>query len=402
VTAQKRIVFVDDDARVRETLQRLVRPLAETWDSVFAADAREALDQLSRQPFDVLVTDLAMPGMSGAQLLAETARVHPKVVRLVLAPITDQPLVMTCGSLVHQFLSRPIPLATLRAAIDRACDVETTVRREQIGRLVARMDRLPSLPDLYHKMVEKMGDPECSIDEIGELIARDISMTARILKLVNSAFFGLRYRVSSPNEAVNYLGLDTIKALVLSINAFAQFENSKLGGISLESLWNHSLQTAASAKLIADCEDAGPRLLDEVFVAGMLHDTGKLALAANFPREYGAAVEAAGKPSGSLHEAEEKYFGAGHAEIGGFLLGLWGLPAPIVDAVTWHHEPQRCPDETFGPLACVHAANAWIREGCEGAGATALDKVYFEKLGLAGRLQDWHRAVIEMSGGVRA
>jgi HD-like signal output (HDOD) protein len=394
VPTRRRILFVESDAKVRDVLQRLVRPMEDRWDVSFGTDGRSALAALAREPFEVLVTAVALPDLSGSELLVQVQNAHPKTARMVLAPLAAQPQVMACSRLLHQFLAWPVELEALSSAVERACDVEHALRREQIGRLVGRMDRLPSLPDLYHKMVEKMADPECSIDEIGDLIARDISMTARILKLVNSAFFGLRHRVSNPHEAVNYIGLDTVKALVLSINAFAQFEHVALGGITLEVLWNHSLLVGAHAKRIAHLEGAHARVLDETFVAGMLHDTGKLALGANFGPQYAAAV-AAVSSAGSLLAAEEAAFGATHAEVGGYLLGLWGLPEPIVDAVAWHHQPRGCPEARFGPLACVHAADVWAHAEDKTGSGPSIDRAYFDELGLHDRVADWHRACLE-------
>lgn len=390
----KHILFVDDEARVREALQRQLRPYAENWRMTFVASGQEALDVLDRGGIDVLVTDLGMPGMTGPELLKLAMDRHPKVARLVLAPPSDQPYVMTCASATHQFLNRPCDPEILCSAIRRACDVEASLRREQIGRLVARMDRLPSLPDLYVALVDKMADPECGIDDIAAIVARDISMTARILKLVNSAFFGLRQQVASPSEAVNYLGLDTIKALVLSINAFAQFEKVPLGAISLEALWNHSLLTGGCAKLIGEIEGSHARFLDETFVAGMLHDTGKLALAANFPKEYTRVAADATKVPGGLLAAEEAVFGATHAEVGGYMLGLWGLPGAIVDAVTWHHAPAACIEPRFSPLTCVHVADVWAHDG-SGDSSAPIDKAYIERIGMANRMPEWHRACLE-------
>ncbi len=402
MSARKRILFVDDESRVREQLQRMLRPFASDWDMTFVDSASAALTHLDQGTFDVLVTDLAMPGMAGPELLREVQARHPKMVRFVLAAPSEQPLVMSCASVTHQFLTRPCEPDELRDAIARACDMEASMRRENTGRLVARMDQLPSLPSIYTQLTEKMRDPECGIDDVAELVARDISLTARVLKLVNSAFFGLRQQVSSLNEAVNYLGLDTLKALVLSINAFAQFETKALAGFSLESLWNHSLLTAGCAKLIAEMETGNGRLVDEAFVAAMLHDTGKLVLAANFGADYAVAMAAAGHtPDGAL-AAEEGAFGSTHADLGGYLFSLWGLPGAIVDAVTWHHDPLGSPEEGFGPLACVHAANAWTHQGDE-TGGGRLKREYYEKLELADRIPEWHRACVESHlGGVGA
>jgi HD-like signal output (HDOD) protein/CheY-like chemotaxis protein len=394
VTSRKRILFVDDESQVRDAVQRSLRPYAQQWEQVFVPGARQALDYLSECAVDVLVTDMTMPEMSGAELLSAVAEQHPDIVRIVLAPPADQPLVMGCATLTHQYLTRPCEGDVLRDAIERALDLDQSVRRERIARLVARMDSMPSLPDLYLQLVEKVQDPECSIDDVGELIARDISMTARILKLVNSAYFGLRRRVSSAQEAVNYAGIDTVKALVLSISAFAQFERRELGGVTLESLWNHSLLTAGCAKIVARSEGASARGVDDAFVAGMLHDVGKLALGANFGAIYAEVVARAAEMPDGLLGAEAAEFGADHAEIGGHLLALWGLPATVVDAVAWHHDPAGCPEKEFGPLACVHAANVWAHEG-HATHWLRLAEDYYASLSLAHRVPVWRQACLD-------
>jgi len=395
VTPRKRILFVDDESDVRDGIQRLLRPFHHEWELKFVGGAREALEFLGTSRVDVLVTDMGMPVMSGAELLSVVAEQHPDLVRVALAPPAEQPLVMQCATLAHQYIPRPCGADVLRDAINRALDLDQAIRRERITRLVARMDNMPSLPDLYLELVEKLQDPMCCVDDVGQVIARDISMTARILKLVNSAHFGLRRRVSSPHEAVNYVGVDIVKALVLSIGAFAQFERMKLGGVVLDALWNHSLLTAGCSKMIAIAEGASSREVDEAFVAGMLHDVGKLALAANFAGTYARVVARAAKaPERHLH-VEIAEFGADHAEIGGQLLALWGLPSTVVDAVSWHHNPMGCPEHSFGPLACVHAANVWAHES-NAVKWLKLAEEYYERIDLGHRLADWRR---ECMGG---
>ncbi len=393
----RRILFAEHDARVREALQRLVRPYAPAWEATFAPGGVEALRILKEASFDVLVTGMAMPVVTGGDLLRAVAEGHPGMVRIALAPASEQAHVMACAGHTHQYVARPCEGEVLFDAVNRACDMEASIRRERVGRLVGRMDRLPSLPDLYVKLVEKVQDPECSIDEIGDIVAQDIGMTARILKMVNSASFGLRRRVANPHEAVNFAGIDTVKSLVLSISAFAQYENLRLGGVTLEALWTHSLTTAGCAKMIAQAEGANMRTADEAFVAGMLHDIGKLALGANFAADYAAVVEGVAQTPGKILDAEQTAFGATHAEIGGYLLGLWGLPGAVVDAVAWHHDPIGCPEPVFGPLACVHAANVWAHEG-DADGWLEIATEYFETLQKGDRVAEWRRTIVEADG----
>jgi HD-like signal output (HDOD) protein len=321
---------------------------------------------------------------------------YPRTVRLILSGHADQDLILKCVGSTHQYLSKPCDPDALRATVSRAIGLEASLKNERLQRLIGQMDHLPSIPSLYMKIVETINDPRASLAAVSDIIAQDIGMTAKILKLVNSAFFALRREISSANHAVAYLGLDTIKSLVLSINAFSQLETRELEGFSLAELWNHSLGTAAAAKRIAQIEGAGSKIADEAFVSGLLHDAGKAALAFNFPEEYGQALRdpADGKidPLG----AEQRAFGASHADVGGYLLGLWGLPVPVVEAIALHHQPQLAADKTFTPLTAVHVANALVHAGDRRECPPAVDRQYLATLGLGDRIDVWQRELASL------
>jgi HD-like signal output (HDOD) protein len=246
-------------------------------------------------------------------------------------------------------------------------------------------------------VVEKASRFNTSVEEIGAIIGLDIGMTAQVLKLTNSAFFGLSRQFSNAAEAVAYLGLDTIKSLVLSIHAFSQFDKAETGALKIEALWSHSLQVAGLAKRISKLEGQEPKAIEEAFTAGMLHDIGKLVLAVNLPNEYTEATHLA--QSGlELPLAEHKVFGANHADVGGYLIGLWGLPVPVVEAVALHHSPSRATPPIFSPLTSVHAANVleWERpHPANGAPPPHLDDNYLRLLGVSSRLEAWRGVLAE-------
>jgi HD-like signal output (HDOD) protein len=353
-----RVLFVDDEPLVLQGLQRMLRPLRAEWDMEFVESGPKALERVAQAPFDVVVSDMRMPGMNGAQLLNEVMKRHPSTIRLILSGHADQDLIMKCVGSTHQYLAKPCEPEALRATIANASSLGSSLRNETLRKLVSQMDRLPSIPSLYTQVLEKLQQPEVPLDEVGEVIAKDIGMTAKILKLVNSAFFGLRRQISNPAEAVTYLGMETIKALVLSINAFSQYEHVKLGNVSLESIWNHSLVVAAAARAVAHAQGTEAKLAEEAFVAGMLHDTGKLVLASNCASRYDEAVKLAHDKQIALGEAEQQVFGANHADVGGYLLGLWGLPVPVVEAIALHHRPDQSLSKTF------HSVNRRSRRQC--------------------------------------
>jgi len=386
----KRILFVDDEPVELQALKRLIADSDCGWNSEFCESPDEGLARLERESFDVVVSDLRMPGMNGGEFLSEVMIRHPKVARLIMADPVDQGMAMNKADVVHQFMAKPCEISVLRASVDRAGDLEASLRRERIMKVVSRMDRLPALPSLYIEMVEKLKDPEVSLEDVGEIIGRDIAMTAKILKLVNSAFFGLRRQISNPTEAVNFLGLDTVKGLVLSLHAFAQFDGDSLGGLALESVWNHSMQTAVCGKLIAGYEGFRGRMKDESFVAGMLHDTGKLVLASNSPEKYQLAIQKAEELG--IASAEDEVFGINHADIGGHLFALWGLPASVVDAVEFHHEPSKSNQTEVSTLTLVHAANAIVIRQHEEVlipNPIHLDESYLDSVGLMDHYPDW-------------
>lgn len=389
---KSQVLFVDDEALILQGLQRSMRVMRNEWEMTFVDNAAAALAFMEKQPVDVIVSDMRMPAMNGAQLLGEVMKRYPKTVRLILSGHADQDLILQCVGSTHQFLSKPCDPEQLRATVTRAMALESKLKNERLQQLVGRMEHLPSVPSLYSEIVDRMHDPETTLDDIGAIIAKDIGMTANILKLVNSAFFGLRRQVANPAEAVAYLGLDTIKSLVLSTHAFSKFETLKVEGFSLTQLWDHSMQTAAAAKRLVQVELNDRKLMDEAFVSGLLHDAGKTALAFNFPDQYGKILERAKSGGVDFLQVECDTFGASHADVGGYLLGLWGLPTPVVEAIALHHQPMLTATDSFTPLTAVHVANAIINAGT--AREPEVDAGYLERLKLADRLNGWRETIL--------
>jgi HD-like signal output (HDOD) protein len=389
---KSQVLFVDDEVLILQGLQRSMRVMRNEWEMTFVDNAAAALAFMEKQPVDVIVSDMRMPAMNGAQLLGEVMKRYPKTVRLILSGHADQDLILQCVGSTHQFLSKPCDPEQLRATVTRAMALESKLKNERLQQLVGQMEHLPSVPSLYSEIVDKMHDPETTLEDIGAIIAKDIGMTANILKLVNSAFFGLRRQVASPAEAVAYLGLDTIKSLVLSTHAFSKFATLQVEGFSLTQLWDHSMQTAAAAKRLVQVELNDRKLMDEAFVSGLLHDAGKTALAFNFPDQYGKILERAKSGGVDFLQVECETFGASHADVGGYLLGLWGLPTPVVEAIALHHQPMLTATDSFTPLTAVHVANAIIN--ARTAREPEVDAGYLERLKLTDRLNGWRETIL--------
>ena len=357
-TADRRfaVMFVDDEPLVLQGLQRMLRPEREHWDMRFARSAAEALGLLEREPFDAVVSDLRMPEMDGAALLAAVMDRYPHMTRIVLSGEMDRDLTFRTVHCAHQFLSKPCDADTLKRTLARASSLRKLLNDRRLKSLLPRLESLPSLPALYTEILAEIQAPNSSFRKVGDLVARDLGMTAKILQLVNSAFFGLARRVASPQDAVSLLGYDTVRALVLSAKIFSQVNLQRIPGFWLDALWQHSFSTSLFARAIGVGEKLPRKAQDEAFTAGILHDLGKLILAQNFPDDYTEAIAQSDRHNRPLWEVEIERFGASHAELGAYLLGLWGIGEDVVAAVAQHHQPPPA-GSAARVTAVVYAAN---------------------------------------------
>jgi putative nucleotidyltransferase with HDIG domain len=245
---------------------------------------------------------------------------------------------------------------------------------------------------MYFEVVRQLESPTTSLEDVGQNIARDPAMTAKLLQLVNSAVFGLQLTISQPNEAVAYLGIETTKSLILLAHTFSYFDHLATSGFSIDSLWTHSYSTARCAQRIAEHEWTSQELIAQAFAAGLLHDIGKLMLAANLPAEFQEALWRASHEGMELWQAELQILGAHHAEVGACMLATWGLPTAIVEAVALHHHPARVSAGGFTPLVAVHVAN--VLSQLSPLNATQpirpqLDTEYLRVTGFTERVVEW-------------
>ena len=246
----KRVLFVDDEPQMLSGLQRLLRPQRHEWDMKFAEGGEQALVALEETPYDVIVTDMRMPGMDGVTLLEQVKDQWPQMVRIILSGYTELEATLRTLPVAHQFLSKPCDPGRLKDVVERACALQSLLSREALRATIAQMGDLPSQPGVYLKLAEALGDPATSMADVARLIEQDIAMSAKCLQLVNSAFFGLG-RVTSVQQAVSYLGTDMVKALVFTVEVFHAFQPAPgAGGFDLDALQSHSLLVARLATKI--------------------------------------------------------------------------------------------------------------------------------------------------------
>ncbi len=380
-----KILFVDDERKILDGIRRKLHTMRKEWDMAFAIGGYEAKKMMMETKFDVIVTDMRMPGTSGQDLLNIVRDKYPEMIRLVLSGYSDQEVIMQTTKTAHQYLSKPCNVDDIKAAIQRSLSLRKLLREPRLTRLATQLKTIPSLPVIYNEIMTRLQNPDVSLKEIGEIISKDIGMSAKILQIVNSSFFGVAKHIESVERAVALLGLDIIRSLVLSVHLFEKFKESKVSILILNRMWNHSMDVANNAKILGDILGLDSKLLDYTYMAGMMHDIGKLILIAEVPETYQNIMKDSIEEDVPLRVKEREVFHASHAELGAYLLGIWGLQQPVIEAIAYHHVPSASHTDTITPLTAVHLANAFDYELNPSRGdgnESMLDEEYLERLKL--------------------
>jgi len=217
--------------------------------------------------------------------------------------------------------------------------VNNLKKNENIKRIAQNVLSLPALPTIIAQMVELIDNPRTSASQLTKLISTDQVLTTKILKLANSAYYGFPRRIGTVNLAIVVLGFDMIKDLGLSVSIIDRFKRRSVDpSFDMSRFWEHSIACGAVSKMLARILNF--RITGEVFVAGLVHDLGKLILNQYFPKEFSEIMKRITHHKESFLEAEDKILGVGHALIGSWLIERWNLPEHLVEVIEYHHNPQ--------------------------------------------------------------
>lgn len=390
----KHVLCVGEEQPLWRELRSPSSGFSRQWKAEFAQTGPEALAWAERGDFDAVVADVQLIDMSGVALLDEIMLRQPKAFRIVLSEQGDLESTVKCIGKAHHHLLKPCDVAMLLSALNQGLRLCSWMPSQNVQKLVGKMRWIPSPPTLYFRIAMEMESPAASVETIGQIISQDPPITAKVLQLANSAVFGLQLQVTQPAEAVAYLGLEATRTLVLLAHTFSEFEGLPRVGFSVEELWFHSVLVGQFARQIALLEQHEPDPGEQAYAAGLLHDLGKILFAANLPVPFGQSVATARREQISLHEVETRILGANHAEMGACLLAIWGLPAPLVEAVALHHQPSAAAQKVFGPLTAVHAADVFSHQMAPDHPEVLpmhLDEEYLKELGLFDRAEFWRR-----------
>jgi putative nucleotidyltransferase with HDIG domain len=402
---RKKVLLVDDDPMVLANLKRTLELQKSHWDMGFAAGAEAALALLEVATFDVVVSDLRMPRMDGAALLKALCEKFPNVVRIVLADPAEMEEALRAVPVAHQFLTKPCDVATLRVAVERATSLSNILSNKLLAGMVGSVQDLPLLPRTYMELSRALADPGISFRKIVKIVEQDVAISAKILQLVNSAFFGLPREITTLHTAISFLGTQMVQNLVLSAEVFHVFDKAaSFGDFSFEELHTHSQLVAKIAGRIP----APAHVRSAAVIAALLHDVGKLVLATRSPKHFARALEGVQTEKLPLYAVEENLIGVSHAEVGAYLLGLWGLPSPIVEAVAHHHHPASIPHDSLDAVGIVHIANSLAHEhpvyppSGEPAPYQFIAEEYVEMVGLGENIAEWEELAEAVADELRS
>jgi HD-like signal output (HDOD) protein/CheY-like chemotaxis protein len=394
---QKRILFVDDEVGVLQGLQRMLFEMSDTWDMCFVDSADKALGELSGREFDVIVSDMRMPGMDGATLLAHVHDEYPNVVRIILTGHSELEATLRAMPVAHSFLTKPCKPSTLEEVVRRSLELQSLLGSDSLRTLVGSVAGLPVRPEVYTRLTEAIADPHIEMGQIARIVSEDVGLAAKVLHLTNSAFFGAKRKFVSIEQAVSFIGIRMLRKVVLAAEVFSAFNpKQSLGGLSLDQEQRHGLVCAGIARKIAPDPETG----EYAFLAGMLHDVGKLVLATRAPKIMRQLTRQRVAGQSIPPDTEEQLAGTSHGRLGAYLLGLWGLEHPLVEAVAFHHQPALVKSSTFDLPSIVHVADGLVHaienERAGRSGEIELDHAHLEALGVLDKLEGWRAAGQEL------
>jgi len=345
-----KILFVDDDINLINGLRRAFRRKSSVWNLHFCSSAKDALLEMERQEFDLIISDMRMPDMDGAELLSLVAARHPQTIRFILSGYSNEKAVLKTIGPAHQYIAKPCQTTDIMQAIDRALDLKRILRSRVLKAIVSGTQNLPTPSETFTRLISCLDSDKSSASDVASIMQEDVALSTETLKLTNSAFFSLQEKVSNLKHAIAILGTATIKSILLHTEFYNNFSSDVHLNQQITRVGKVSFLTGFAAQSIADADHLEKENIENIFIAGVLSNIGILLLLKNKNYDYNKFFNNNHDNFLSLIECERKIFGASHAEIGAYLLGLWGFNTDVVEAVAFHHEPWHSNNTNLQPF----------------------------------------------------
>ncbi|MGH8519319.1 MAG: HDOD domain-containing protein, partial [Panacagrimonas sp.] len=331
-------------------------------------------------------------------VLAHVKAMHPETARIVLSAPIEPDMLPRVLEVAHQCIAKPCGPEQFWKAVERTCLLYGLMSNYAIRALTGGLDRLPSVPRSYVALTRAMECPEVSLGEVAAIVERDTAMATKVLQLVNSAFFSRPRRISSIPMTVSLLGLERLRALALSTHVFGMLSDTESKAYGLDQLQERSLLTAELARRFL----SGGTRADEGFTVGLLQDVGKLLLAVCLKDRYRDVIEQARRCHKPVEVVESEQLDVSHPVVGAYMLSVWGLPIPIIEAVAFRHAPSGLLHRETELVDAVHVADALADAILAGRelepGTLMLDPILMLREGMTDKVREW---CVSAAGGAR-
>lgn len=366
------VLFVDDEPLILNGIKRAFYNCG--WKISLTHSGQEALSILQRGNIDLIVTDMRMPQMDGAELLEKVTELYPDVVRIVLSGHANEEAAKRASFVAHQWLTKPCDPVSLKKMIGHIDEVRATLPSADIRTLVGKIKSLPSPPKTYMRLSVLLSDNTVNMEKIAAVISEDPSLAAKILQLSNSSFFVKGNQVTGITDAITRLGVDIVCSIVIAAEMYSQME--EVPGFSIAEEQLKSLNTARLASTFVDPKDK-----QETMLTGLLHNIGKLILYEVSPSAMKAYISQRELALDNL-ALENELFQVNHTQLSGYLLHLWNFPYSLIENVILHQQPEKLVAKPFGAGAAVYAACCLFNK-------VKIDSSFVEHFNLAEKLGKW-------------
>lgn len=336
-----KIAFIDDEKRILDGIRRMLHKRRKDWDMYFFESGKDMLTSMEENFYDIVVSDMRMPVMSGAELLIQIKEISPKTIRIILSGYANDELVLEGIHATHQFISKPTDQDSLISHIERALKMLPVLDSENAKKVLGDIESIPSLPAFYDALMQEIASEDVSLKRVSEILSSDIGLSSSIIRVVNSAFFGLVREITSLEEAASVLGVDMIKNLALMTSVFSSLSVPEGKMAEIAALNSFCQRVGMLASILAKQADFSPAVKNHCQIAGMMSGLGDLLVLSNTVKK---------SDDNSMHTPL----------LGSYLLSIWSMPIPVIEAVRWHQNPCDSCIEEPSPLTVVHTAWALI------------------------------------------
>lgn len=351
------VLIVDDDILFLTAIEDALKRHARSFSCRFALGPQQAIELLQKETVDLIVSDLEMPGMNGELLLQRVSHEWPSAIRFLMTGRVESISAVRLFGVAQQVVAKDSSYNELFDLIEGALTLRDRIHSPDVLHCVTRFDALPMLPDAFVRITELLRKEDFHQRDLIDAVGRDPSLSAEVLRVANSAYFGARKKITNLDSALNLLGTTSIRNIIIFAELFRQPAGLPKKLFDVAQLWEHSVSVANIASLLAKKLGLHGEMREAAFSSGLLHDLGKIVLAKMRPTDYRKAIELANDLDAPLYEAEMALFGASHDEVGAYLLETWGFPLSIVDAVAYHHHELVACCNKITPLSIVAVAN---------------------------------------------